>query len=274
MLRSISRGNALIETIIALFALSPFLVGMALLGKQLDVKHKSYDALRYSVWERTVWSNRGSNAKSATDITLEALDRSFGHPHAGISSAESLRADGISVNPFWRDSRQSLLRGSPGAAISARHDEDAPPIETGYLWLPGLAHGDGSLAVVAQALRMGDLNLNRRAFATATIDASVRPVLAQLAAPNINDAPLTQRASGAVLSDTWSSRDEAEFGRKVDNVTADELIESLELPGRPLSMQSLSKGGPLYGEGQYGWDPDLRPRSNTLPSAYIHRDNH
>jgi hypothetical protein len=270
MLRSTSRGNAMIETIVASLALSPFLVGMALLGKQLDVKHKSYDALRYSVWERTVWSNRGSNAKSETEITLEALDRSFGHPHAGISSPEALRADGISENSFWRDGRRSLLRGSPGAAIS----EDAPPIETGYLWLPGLAHGDGPLAVVAQALRMDDLNLNRRAFATATIDASFRPVLAQLAAPNTDRAPLTQRASGAVLSETWSSRDEAEFGRKVDNVTADELIETLELPGRPLSMQSLGKGGPLYGEGQYGWDPDLRPRSNTLPSAYIHRENH
>lgn len=274
MIRSTSRGNALIETVVALLALSPFLVGMALLGKQLDVKHKSYDALRYSLWERTVWSSRGSNAKSDTDITIEALDRSFGHPHTGISSAASLRADGISQNPFWRDGRRSLLRGPPGAAISSRHDEDAPPIEAGYLWVPGLAYGDGPLAVVAQALRMDDLNLNRRAFATATIAASVRPLLTQLAAPNTNHAPLTQRATGAVLSDTWSSRDEAEFGRKVDNVTADELIETLELPSRPLSMQSLSKGGPLYGEGQYGWDPDLRPRSNTLPSAYIHRENH
>lgn len=269
-----NRGNALIETVVALLALSPFLAGMALLGKQLDVKHKSYDALRYAVWERTVWSNRGSNAKSETDITLEALDRSFGHPQAGILAAESLRADGISQNPFWRDGRRSLLRGLPGAAISARQDEGAPPIETGYVWLPGLAYGDGPLAVAAQAPRMDDLNLNRRAFATATIDANVQPVLAQLAAPNIDHAPLTQRASGAVLSDTWSSRDEVEFGRKVDNVTADELIETLELPGRPLSMQSLRKGGPLYGEGQYGWDPDLRPRSNTLPAAYIHRENH
>lgn len=273
-IRSTSRGNALIETSVALLALSPFLVGMALLGKQLDVKHKSYDALRYSVWERTVWSSHGSNAKSEADITLEALDRSFGHPHAGISSAESLRAGGISENPFWRDGSRSLLRGSPGAAISTRKGEEAPPIEVGHLWLPGFAHGDGPLAVAAQALQMDDLNLNRRAFVTATIDASVRPVLAQVAASNTAHAPLTQRATGAVLSDTWSSRNEAEFGRKVDNVTPDELIETLERPGRPLSMQSLSKGGPLFGEGQYGWDPDLRPRSNTLPAAYIHRERH
>lgn len=284
MTRLTCRGNALVETIVALLALSPLLVGMALLGKQLDVKHKSYDALRYSLWEHTVWSSRGRNAKSDTDIALEALDRSFGHPHAGISSTESLRASGVSQNPLWRDGTRSLLRGSPGAAVSASHDEHAPPPEAGYVWLPGFAYGDGPLAVVAEALQMYDLNLNRRAFATATIDASVRPVLAQLAdrspslarrsASNIDHPPVTQRASGAVLSDTWSSRDEAEFGRKVDDVTANELIGALELPGRPLSRQSLSKGGPLYGEGQYGWDPDLRPRSNALPAAYVHRERH
>jgi hypothetical protein len=36
-------------------------------------------------------------------------------------------------------------------------------------------------------------------------------------------------------------------------------------------MQARGKGEPLYGEGQYGWDPDLRPRSTTLPAAYIDR---
>jgi hypothetical protein len=55
----------------------------------------------------------------------------------------------------------------------------------------------------------------------------------------------------------------------VDRITANELIEDLELPGRILSMQAPIKGGPLYGEGQYGWDPRLRPRSNALPSAYV-----
>jgi hypothetical protein len=67
----------------------------------------------------------------------------------------------------------------------------------------------------------------------------------------------------------WSSRDEGEFRRKSDNIIADEIVERLEMQGRPLSMQAPRKGGPLYGEGQYSWDPDLRPRSNVLPSAYV-----
>jgi hypothetical protein len=54
-------------------------------------------------------------------------------------------------------------------------------------------------------------------------------------------------------------------------VTVNELIEQLELPGQPIGMQALGKGRQLFGEGQFGWNPDLRPRSSTLPAAYVDR---
>jgi hypothetical protein len=257
IMQATHRGNAMIETIVALAVLSPFLGCIALLGKQLDVKHKSFDALRYSVWERTVWSG---DAKSEAQITNEALDRSFGDPSVGVTANDSLRSEGVSRNPFWRHYRQSLLSGN---AVSVQSSDDAVPVDVGYALAPGLAHGTGPVGAAAQALRMDDLNLNRRSFASATIEANVRPLLAH------GDAPITQRATGALLSDTWSPRDENDFGRRVDRITANELIEDLELPSRILAMQAPRKGGPLYGEGQYGWDPQLRPRSNMLPSAYV-----
>lgn len=267
-------GNALIETIVVLLALSPFAAGLALLGKQLDVKHKTYDALRYSVWERTVWSEGGRNAKSPDDITLEALDRSFGHPHVGLSATDTLRVDGVSQNPLWREGTRSLLAESEGPAFSSSHTNDAAPVRAGYVLVPALAHGVGPVSSVAEALQLRDLELNARAFAMARITANVRPVLAEKsrarrAQSNSETPPITHVALGAILSDVWSSRDEGEFRRRTDNLTVDELVEALELPGRPIAMQALSKGGPLYGEGQFSWDPDLRPRSNVLPSAYV-----
>ncbi|MDY6944316.1 MAG: hypothetical protein SXG53_01240 [Pseudomonadota bacterium] len=257
------RGNALIETIVAALTLLPFLGGMVLLGKQLDVKHKSFDALRYCLWERTVWSGSGANARSEADIRMEALDRALGDPSTGVMSAESLRTAGVSQNPLWRHQGQLLLLPTSNA-ISSLLADTAAPVEPGYLLMPGLAYGSGAIGATAAALRTDDLGLNRNAFATATIETNVRPLL-----DHADAEPLTQRANGAVLSDTWSPRDEGEFGRRVDRLTANELIEALELPGRPISLQAPGKGAPLYGEGQFGWQPQLRPRSNALPSAYL-----
>ena len=269
------QGNALVEAIVSLVTLTPFLIGMVLLGKQLDMKHKSYDALRYSVWERTIWRGGGANAKTDSDITLEVLDRSLGHPQAGLSSLASLREAGVSRNPLWRDHQgQWMLEGGAGAALST-YSDDTPAAEVGYMLIPALAHGEAPVAAAARALRLDDLNLNRRSFAGATVSVRVKPVLAQFADHSATaHSPLIQQARGALLSDTWSSRDEGEFRRRVDDVTANELIETLEMPGRPIAMQALRKGGPLYGEGQYGWDPDLRPRSSALPAAYVTDRNH
>jgi hypothetical protein len=246
----------MVETIVALAVLSPLLGCIALLGKQLDVKHKSFDALRYSVWERTVWSG---NAKSDADVRIEALDRAFGALRAGVTAIDSLRSDGVSQNSLWRHYRQSLLNG-----VSSHATDDAVPVDVGYALAPGLAHGTGAVGAVADALRMDDLNLNRRSFASATIEANIRPLLAH------GDLPLIQRATGALLSDTWSPHDETDFGRRVDRIVANELVEELELPGRILSMQAPTKGGPLYGEGQYGWDPQLRP-SFERPAVSLRR---
>ena len=73
-------------------------------------------------------------------------------------------------------------------------------------------------------------------------------------------------------SNSWSSRDEAEFGRRVDDLTINELVQGAELPSRILALNALGKGEPLFGEGQYAWEADLRPSSTTLPSAYIERN--
>ncbi|MBM0104099.1 hypothetical protein JM946_05055 [Steroidobacter sp. S1-65] len=253
------RGNALVETIVALVALLPFLGGMVLLGKQLDIKHKSFDALRYSVWERTVWS---ASDKSDSELGAEVLDRSFGDPRAGMLPIESLRTEGVSQNPLWRHQRQPLIPST--GAISSSVGDGESPVEAGMILMPGLAHGTGPLGAAATALQMDDLGLNRRSFASASVSATVERLLADDPAQS-----LIQRATGALLSDAWSPRDEGELGRRVDRITADELIETLEQPGRPIGMQALGKGEALYGEGQYGWDPQLRPRSDALPSAYV-----
>src|SRR5690606_7354377 len=119
-----SSGAAMTETVLALLALTPFIVGAPLLGKQLDIKHKSMDAARYGVWERTVWRSHGSsNRKGDLELLLELRDRTLGNPRAGITPVAHLQSHGISENPLWRDGQRRRLLDyeETGAPASVAH---------------------------------------------------------------------------------------------------------------------------------------------------------
>jgi len=266
---------------VALLALAPFIAGIPLIGKQLDIKQKSFDATRYAVWERTIWSASGTHAKSAEEIVLEARDRALGDPGVGIEPSETLQTQGITENAFWRDVHCEPLLDYQNTPVAYQEEEQPTPVEVGRWLVPSIAYGDGALASVARALKLRDLNLNRRAFATVAGTLTVRPVLEELAdyhrslagaVDQRDHAPIVHRSGGAVLSDTWATSDENNFRRRIDDLALDEFVETLELPGRPVGMQAQGKGKPLYGEGQFGWDPDFRPWTTTLPSAYLRQE--
>ncbi len=275
-------GHAMTETLVALLALTPFIAGIPLLGKQLDIKQKTYDASRYSVWERTIWSSTGVHGKSDGDLALETRDRILGDPLSGLVPVNSLRIEGVTENPLWRDHRDHRLIEFAGrsAPFEVSYGESASPTEVGRWLVPGIAYGAGPLGAVRKSLQLDDLGLARHAFANVSLAVRVKPLLAQLAGRPVSFArppssqqelePLRQTASGAILSDTWSARDENSFGKRVGHLVVDELIDDIERPGRPIGLQALGKGGPLYGEGQFGWSPDFRPRSTALPSAFLH----
>lgn len=258
-------GSAIAEVIVSLLAITPFLIGIPLLGKQLDVKHKSFDATRYAVWERTVWRDDADSHKPAADILLETRDRVLGDPRAAVLPAETLRSEGVTENRFWRDaSNQRLLAYATNESpvdLEARAERE--PVEVGVLFVPAFAYGGGVIGTAASVLQVRELGLSARTFASASVDVALRPVLTHRA------DQLTQHATGAILSDTWSSSDEAELGRRVDALTTDEFVATIEAPSRILALNALGKGQPLYGEGQYAWDPDLRPSSVTLPRSYV-----
>lgn len=282
--RRAQRGNAMAETIVSLLAFAPFLVAIPLLGKQLDIKHKTFDAARYASWERTVWRSDGpSNRKSDDDIVLEARDRALGNPLAGLTAVGRLRSDGVTENPLWRDMQRRRLidHNDDGAPIEHRSSEQRAPVAVGHLIAPAIAYGDGLLGELQRLLQLDSLNLSPRAFVGTSVRVGIRPMLAELAGRPVGlgqrhasgtDLPgVVHSAHGAILSDTWGARDERQLQRRIDDVTVDELVEQFELPGRPIALQAPGKGRPLYGEGQLGWGPDLRPRSSDLPASYIER---
>lgn len=267
-----------------MLGLAPFLIGIPLLGKQLDLKHKSMDATRYAVWERTVWRNSGGNRKDQSDIALEARDRTLGDPRAGIVATDALLRDGVTENRLWRDSANRRLLAYASATQPIRIDQQSTrePVDVGYMFVPAMTYGGGMMNVAGAVMQVRELGMDPRSFARADARVALRPLLQSRARTAVSlrredllaaDEPvLEQRAAGAILSDSWSSRDEAEFGRRVDELTINEFVQNVELPSRILALNALGKGEPLFGEGQYAWDANLRPSSAALPSAYVERN--
>ena len=264
-------GNAIIEVLVSLLAVTPFIAGIPLLGKQFDVKHKTLDAARYAVWERTIWRNAGSsNRKHEEDIAVETRDRVLGDATVGLTSVAELRMRGVSTNPLWRDnSNKPLLAYRDGhAPVSIGSKQLVAPVDVGHLLAPGLAYGGELSRTIGSALGVSDLKFGRQTFTQVAIALELRDVLSSHARDDSNPR-LVQRADAAILSDTWSARDENSLRRRVDDLTTNELVESLEFAGRLIARQAPGKGKPMYGEGQFANEPDLRPVSSALPAAFV-----
>ena len=280
-------GHATVETIVALLALAPFLIGIPLLGKQLDVKHKSYDSARYSVWERTVYRSDGVQ-KSAADIGIEARDRTMGNARAGLTNAAYLNRRGVSQNVLWRDraGQQMLATATRGQRPVSNNDAwRASPVEVGRVTVPQVAYGANSAAnAVMSVAGVQSLGFDRNSFATANVSVRVRPMLGELADRPIslsrsnarsNRQPLVQAAAAGILSDTWSARSEETMRRRIDNLIANERIWQAEMPGMALGFLG-GRGTPLYGEGQFGFGrgygdgPDFTVPSTSLPNNYVY----
>lgn len=274
-------GTAITEVVVALLALAPFLIGIPLLGKQLDIRHKGLDAARYAVWERTVWRSAGAPYKGARDIELEALDRTLGDPRAALVDVGALRREGVTENRLWRDAANQPLLQPAGGALPLDIEERATrePVAIGSLWVPALTYGGGAISAAVSELRVAELGMVRNSFASADVSIGLKPLLEMRARdsrslhherPQADVEPaLIQQDASAILSDTWSSHDEGQFRRRVDALTIDELIETVELPSRVVAVNALGKGEALFGEGRYAWGTQLEPASSLLPRAYV-----
>jgi hypothetical protein len=283
-------GHAIAETIIGMLAFAPLMIGIPLLGKQLDIKQKTYEGARYDVWERTVWQSQGaSNVKSVDDIARETQDRILGNPRAGLLDAQTLQDAGATQNYLWRDrATKELLHDADGnSPIDIDNEMRASPVEVGKLFVKSAAYGSGAFSVLKLS-GWKSLGLTRESFVHADVSAELRPVLQQQASvaatlgrreqAAASDDKLTQAAHGGILTDTWSSRDEKLFRKRVGNLTLNEAVWTIETPGMALGVLG-SKGNALTGEAQFGWGagglgkgPDLTAPSTAVPPEYQHKD--
>src|SRR5690606_10014643 len=133
--------------------------------------------------------------------------------------------------------------------IELSNDDAREPVEVGYLFVPAMAYGGGVMSAAEAVMQVRALDMDSRSFATVEARAALRPVLQERARTAVSlrredvvegeEPALVQRAGSAILSDSWSARDEAEFRRRVDDLTINELVQSVELPSRVLALNAL-----------------------------------
>lgn len=73
--------------VVAIFVLVPTFIGLTYLAKTGELRHRSYEAARYSAWEKTAWpDNGGAHAKSDQRLAWESRYRVMGKADRVIDS--------------------------------------------------------------------------------------------------------------------------------------------------------------------------------------------
>jgi len=283
-----ARGQALTETLVAFVVLVPIFMLVPYLGKYLDVKHRTEDAARYALWERTVFSDPGAswdsgeNQKSDGRLRQEILSRITEDPRAPVSAG--LPA-GVR-NPLWEDhaggdlvdlqnfdsvvaeTREPFPYGLRGSTVLGKPESLSLFTSLAQDGLPLLNQLGGISDLLGGALDF-NLGLNTRGFVNsrATLSAIDLPAFTRIGASLDIDVATNERlftASGAILTDAWIPGSEGNYVERLDSLVIDEIVSLLVAPG------TFTFGFfPVFIEGLDGQNPTLESESNVLPERYV-----
>jgi hypothetical protein len=197
------RGQALLESFVALLALVPLLLAVLWLGRVLALRQASIEASRLLAFECTVRPQACADPAAQARLADEARRRVFSRVDAPILSAETL-ADSPAAderNPLWVDAagRPLLARMSDVAvSVSAQRFDAGGAVATGGQGgaAGALLNGLSSLAGPAHF----GLALSEGLFAATVQVASVPVAGMRMAFPG-----LQMQARTAILTDAWNA---------------------------------------------------------------------
>lgn len=170
------RGQALAEfSVIAGFVLVPLFFCLPLLGKFVDLRHKSEMASRYSAWERTVWfAQQPRKAPAAAVKTASAIERELhfrvfaDHKTVLDSRHASQELEKLQLDPLLKiaDSKTGrlipLLKDLGGKRLGVYTESETEP--------------PGFLGDIAKAMGLVDkfgFSVNSKARYTSTVNSKV-----------------------------------------------------------------------------------------------------
>lgn len=284
-------GSAITEALVSMLVLIPFFIFIPLLGKQGHLQFKANEALRYTIWERTVWPNEdgeGGGAeglgvaigKSDHEIRVEARDRVLGHPQVGVRSVDDIIDNNATYNPLLTTMfGDRLLANPPGAGMPIAAETQ-----------PGQNLPAAEITAAQDVQQI--LHLRNGNFVTATVAVHSIPAIQdwgrfRLAGREAGEREgerhgrpdlIRHTQSGGILTDTWLSPNEETFSVRVRGGTVHSgltliTFEPLMAIGSA-SMEEASDNPHVdadwaFGEAFLGISPDTTPFTSSLPARYV-----
>jgi hypothetical protein len=281
-LYSSEKGQSLAEFVVSLAFFVPIFIGIPLVGKYADIKHKNIEASRYAVWERTVWSdpaarwNDGEQTKTDDQLQNEIILRLYGHPQEGIKISQTKNRVN---NPLWVNRKGDVLikkgSGKVDKDIQISVNEISPP-GMGKAVKP-IAH-DGipllrninkltnlvnkSIGIILSDCRdipgvdfNKGLDLGSKNYVNVEVKTKAINYLMKK-----GDLVFTSKAG--ILSNAWTAPNEKILRERIDRLVFDEAVRCLASPARLISIV------PIFKEGKNARKIEGSVSSNILLKEY------
>lgn len=228
-----TRGQAIVEFLVATAALVPLFAGVVVIGRLEDLRATTLQSSRYAAFARAFGA-------SATDIESEVRSRFFAAPGGRIRSTDARdgqRAD-VHENPQWRDP----LRNASGF-IAAADDvtviaADRAPPGAAAAALESAASTADRLAGITG----GRFDVERRGYHALEVHARLA---ALPSVPAIE--PLTFSASARVFGGDWSSSGPAQAAARSTALAPATIIRRIAPVLQPLEW-ALVLLEPAFGD--------------------------
>lgn len=214
MKRKYLHGQGMVSFLVAaVFLFIPISLGINYLAKLGDARHKSYEAARYAVWERTVWSPSDAtyNVKTTAEINNETVRRVFGRATLPLDSHDD-KADGSSQLSLESNLTLWSLKGHRSSVLEPFDDGLYSSLTlTNNNISGGLSQAVNDIAAL--------IDLNKRGFYSAGI--SFRLSRNSILVPELTMASpgseyIEAGARSALLVEAWNAANKGEVEARVE----------------------------------------------------------
>ena len=203
-----SRGQALVETLVAAIVLVPLVLLVVWLGKIQSLRQATISASRTLAFECTARPDGCADPAGQAQLADEIRRRAFSRIDAGVMSADRLPDDAPAAerNPLWVDrANRPLLERF--ADVGVRIDREA--FDAGASLVGSRAGGLVSDAALFLAERAGPGRFGL-AIAEGLVDAKVQANVSATRTETdfltqLDSIPLRVKAHTAVLTDAWNA---------------------------------------------------------------------